>query len=906
MHFRYDSALAIRSWIVPALIYLSIVAIIVGFLFPKFFLLHYDALLVLSIFAFWRYGWMIFNYIRAFIYAKLVYPKRKREVQNLHESIKYPKKLYFLIPSYQEDEWVSVETFNSIFSQIGSIPSEVVLVVSTASKKEDELIQRIFDSYKYDKSVTLIFQRQSNGKRIAMGHALRAISRDYHESKEDINSVTIFMDGDSYLENRFLERLLPFFAHDPKLGALTTNELAYINSKNRWYKDWFNLKFGQRHILFQAHSLSKKVMTLTGRLSAYRTNIVIQEDFINLVENDTIISPIHGKFRFLMGDDKSTWFYLLKSGWDMIYVPDLLCISLESRDGDFLNVSKSLIYRWFGNTLRNNTRALKLKPWRIGWYIWYAILEQRLNMWTSLVGISSAIALSIFSTWYYLFFFIAWVLVVRVIQLLVISLGGHKVSWRMPLLLLYTQWVGAFIKIKAYYNLSDQSWSKNGKKHRLDDSVAHISHPLVPIIPKIMMITSTTLFVTTILLAHNILKVPNRDFLPSLSASELKASTIKVESSCVKVDLLKEGVSKNSKNNAKIINQIISNYKEDKQLILTLPEGEIPLYHPIVIDKSNVTLQGVGKNKTKLISYIKNSDDQSSVILIKGEVLKHIGNISNNLYKNQSFFRLKFLKGREKYLLIREPNDEQFLKQLGSKKWHKRYPYLRQEIVKVIDYDDLTKRVDIENALLTDFYAKKSEVISLDMVENVVVKDLTIKQIFDKHNINDYRFVYKNISKDLMVNALSLEYASNCSIKSVRFLQSGSHAISCNFSYGIDINNIYVDGSWNKGKKGNGYVRFARTFHSKFYHSIVKNMRHVTLQWSSCGNSLKDLYLQVDINLHGGFAHDNYISNITFSLPKQHKWKAIFITPLNASWAPPDGDNYVDYKSIKFKKWSQK
>ena len=121
------------------------------------------------------------------------------------------------------------------------------------------------------------------------------------------------MDGDSYLERGLFFKTLPIFCMDRKIGAVTTNELAYINTKSQWYKDWFNLKFGQRHILFQSHSLSRKVLTLTGRFSIFRSSIVVREDFIRMIENDILAHPLHGKFRFLMGDDKSSWFYLLKN-----------------------------------------------------------------------------------------------------------------------------------------------------------------------------------------------------------------------------------------------------------------------------------------------------------------------------------------------------------------------------------------------------------------------------------------------------------------------------------------------------------------------------------------------------------------------------------------------------------------
>jgi len=225
-----------------------------------------------------------------------------------------------------------------------------------------------------------------------MGHAIRALSRHYYSrDSEHPGSVTIFMDGDTALEPGILRKVIPLFTVLPNLGAATTNELAYIHTSSKWYRDWFNLKFGQRHVLFQSQSLSRKVLTLTGRFSAFRTSIIVKEDFIQQLERDTLTHPLFGKFRFLMGDDKSTWFYLLKHGWDMLYVPDALCYSLESRNVSFLKVSLDLYFRWYGNTLRTNGRALALGVKRVGLFTWWCILDQRLSAWTPLVGITSAL-----------------------------------------------------------------------------------------------------------------------------------------------------------------------------------------------------------------------------------------------------------------------------------------------------------------------------------------------------------------------------------------------------------------------------------------------------------------------------------------------------------------------------------
>ena len=903
--YRYDEKRAVGSFLLPFFIYGTLLTGIFFLLYPRLYLLKHGVIIGLTIFAFWRYGWMLLNYLRALLYRYYYYPKLLRAAEALPESAKYPKNLYFMIPSYKEESWVSVECFRSILSEIRSIPSDVTIVIATSGKQEDAVIHRMFQAYDGGNRVRLIFQHQNSGKRLAMGHALRAIARAYHKAHfDDPNSVTIFMDGDSYLEKGFLRKILPFFASEKGLGALTTNEVAFIHSKNRWYKEWFNLKFGQRHLLFQAHSLSRKVMTLTGRMSAYRTQIVVKESFIRQIENDIITDPMHGKFRFLMGDDKSTWYYLLKHGWDMLYIPDALCVSLESRDGSFWELSRSLPYRWFGNTLRNNTRALKLGPRKTGWYIWYAILEQRLIMWTSLVGVTSALILSIVYSWWYMLFFVVWVIMVRLVQLFVIAFFGHPVDWRMVPLLLYTQWVGALVKIRAFYNLADQSWSKNSSAlQRNDTQRVHINSPFVTWLPKVAMFSTVTLFVTVLLVTHGALKLPPVEAIKNFLASagngsmSLYATTLETKRTLEVIDLSKEGIRPGDHDIGKKINTIIGKLAPDKVVELYLPAGIYAIRTPICINRDRLILRGAGKGKTILRAYIKRP--HHAVIEVGGKRLRRLGYLKHNLFHNQTRFFASFSKPPSPFLLIRQPNDPLFLQVLGTKRWHRRYPYLRQEIVEVLDYEPMLSKVYTKRPVLTDFSAGKAEVFALEMTRNVTLRDFTLIQVNEKRHIRAVRHIYRNLAPDLAVDAIDLHYAAHCRLENLEIRQSGSHPVSLDYAYAMTLKGLTIDGSWNKGKKGNGYVRFARTFYSLFTDSIVKNIRHITIQWSSAGNRLSHLISGVDINFHGGFTHDNRVDHIHFVIPRRHKWQAFTFCPPDAHWAPPDGKNLIDYATIR-------
>ena len=881
---RYGRRDGLISLIEPVLLYGFIASVLFYMMMPYLYYAKNETLIVLGIFAFWRYSWLMLNFARSFIYAKFTYPNLKKKIAKLDNKAKFPSHVYFSIPSYKEEDWVSVETFKSIMNELATIPSSATMIVSTSGDpQEDAVIYQTCKAHPAYEKVELVFQHQKEGKRIAMGHSMRAIARRYFKKERDYNSVTFFMDGDSYLEKGFFEKLLPHFAIDKDLGALTTNEAAFIRTNSNWYKDWFNLKFGQRHTLFQSHSLSKKVLTLTGRLSAYRTDIVVQEKFISRVENDIITTVMHGKFRFLMGDDKTTWFNLLEEGWNMRYLPDVLCYSLESRDANFLDLSQSLPYRWYGNTLRNSNRALALGPKRIkSFFIWWAILDQRISMWTSLVGITGAIILGLTKAYFYFLFYLVWVLYVRIFQIAIIAYNGHPVSMRTIPLMLYTQWLGSLVKIKALFHLSDQKWSKGGEVQSSDDSVAKIDHPFFNYMPDFLMTFSYLLFFYVMLLSHDAIAFPDIDL--------LKHSSEKITHESI-LDASKFGViADDGRDDARSINLLIQKAKDGD--VILLPKGKIDLYSSIDISRSNLTIRGTSKKGTVIISHLHTKD--KAAIYIHGSREKKVAHLSRSVKYGDSVVAVSFkTKMALKWIKIREPNDTAFFNAIDARVWRRKYPYLRQEIAKVN-----SQRKDIlflNSSLTTLFQAKKTEVYTLNMIENITLENFTILQEIPNHHIQESVGIYKNLFPDYMVDMIRFEYVANSQVQNIKILSAGSHPLVFESVYGCRGENLYVNGAWNKGKKGNGYVRFSRAFSSILRESTIKNIRHLTIQWSSANNLFEYLNMQVDINLHGGYSHDNEIRNIHFNIPPYHKWKGITLTPPNARWAPPDGErNYAE------------
>lgn len=309
--------------------------------------------------------------------------------------------------------------------------------------------------------VTLdIVRIPGTGKRDGLAHGFRAIAA--HMPKP--GAVAAVIDGDSIMDDGLVRRCAPFFRLMPQLGALTTDEDCEVKG-SRIMREWHHLRFAQRHILMASVSLSRKVLTLTGRMSMFRAEILTNPDFIRHVENDAVDHWRLGRFKFLTGDDKSSWYAVLKNGYDMIYVPDTLVLTVEHPPSDnFLIATTILMRRWFGNMLRTNGRALKLGPRRCGLFTWWCILDQRISMWMSLTGIAIMLLFSIAQSVVVIPIYLVWIGFTRWVMTLTLLSSRPVVSWYYPFLIYYNQIWGSMIKTYVFFRLDRQSWTRQKTK----------------------------------------------------------------------------------------------------------------------------------------------------------------------------------------------------------------------------------------------------------------------------------------------------------------------------------------------------------------------------------------------------------------------------------------------------------
>jgi glycosyltransferase Alg8 len=282
-------------------------------------------------------------------------------------------------------------------------------------------------------------------------------------AREGIGGDTpvVFMDGDCILEPGCVNICLPFFELYPDMHALTTHEVPLVYGHMAMQR-WFDVRFAQRNMAMQSHALSWRVLTLTGRLSLIRASQVVDEEFIGIVEMDSLYNWHWGSFRFLSGDDKSTWYTLLKRKAKMIYVPDSTVHTVERIEAEWISRASQNLLRWSGNMLRNGARAIALGPSAMGWFVWWCIIDQRIAMWTCLAGPIALIFGAFLWTPVLLLALPPWVLLTRSLLSIFLFYHHRRVDPLFPFILYANQIGSSILKIYILFRLPMQRWANRG------------------------------------------------------------------------------------------------------------------------------------------------------------------------------------------------------------------------------------------------------------------------------------------------------------------------------------------------------------------------------------------------------------------------------------------------------------
>lgn len=419
---------------------------------------HHKFIFIIGAIGIWRYSNAAIHFLRGMYFLHWKFPRMRKQVEAMGDEA-LPDHLFMVVTSFRIPTTTTFKVYRSVFQEVQRLGVPCTVIASIVEKGDENFIKAIMrDEVRERSDIRLIIVRaRGTGKRDGLAHAFRALSRQMPLQ----NSVVGVVDGDTIMLPGCVERAVKMFALLPSVGGLTTNEYCEVEG-GKLVKEWHTMRFVQRHINMCSMALSRRVLTLTGRLSFFRASVMTDPEFIRDVEADFLEHWRLGRFQFLTGDDKSSWFSLMRAGWDTFYVPDSHTLTVEHPpDSNFFRATRQLMFRWYGNSLRQNFRATSLLGWeRLGAFTLYVLYDQRLSMWTCLMGLTASVAAALLFGVQYLLVYLFWVLLSRTLVTLLFHFSGHPVDALYPFVLYYNQIVGSIMKVYALFHMDQQSWTR--------------------------------------------------------------------------------------------------------------------------------------------------------------------------------------------------------------------------------------------------------------------------------------------------------------------------------------------------------------------------------------------------------------------------------------------------------------
>ncbi|WP_336213279.1 endonuclease/exonuclease/phosphatase family protein [Nonomuraea sp. LPB2021202275-12-8] len=221
--------------------------------------------------------------------------------------------------------------------------------------------------------------------------------------------------------------------------------------------------------------------------------------------------------------------------------------------------------------------------------------------------------------------------------------------------------------------------------------------------------------------------------------------------------------------------------------------------------------------------------------------------------------------------------------------------HMRQQMFRVVRLDATAKTITLDRPLEWDLpvdstsdgstplgdtpYASK--VTPLKVVQGVGFEDFAFTQDLNglpKLGGGTYQLTpeqalhnYGNMAPEYAMHGIVFKWAANSWARGLKATMTGSHPIVTENARNLQIERNSFDGAWNKGKGGNGYLRGSRVWDSLWAHNLSRNLRHFTFQWSASGNVAYRNDLDSDLNLHGGWEHNNLFEANTVRVPYEHR-----------------------------------
>jgi len=270
-------------------------------------------------------------------WAGVGYRLRKRPWQkgNPEDEIFNPS-VAILVPAYNEERHVA-RTLKSCADQSYPNITQVILVDDGSTDRTGSIVK---DCMSRDRRILYIRKERNEGKPAALNTGFSASNAD----------LTFFMDGDSHLDSRAIERLVPHFK-DPQVGC--TASLISIHNNNSTLAKCQEVEYFFTQLVTRfCQSLEKTVLICPGAGTMVRTNVAKMTDHSSrtITEDADFTFEIHRRWRisqephaYSYTDAMTTWKSFINQRVRWLYGV-LQTISLHRWSASKLWV----LWAWFG------------------------------------------------------------------------------------------------------------------------------------------------------------------------------------------------------------------------------------------------------------------------------------------------------------------------------------------------------------------------------------------------------------------------------------------------------------------------------------------------------------------------------------------------------------------------------
>ncbi|OXM45052.1 hypothetical protein CFP75_32595 [Amycolatopsis alba DSM 44262] len=212
--------------------------------------------------------------------------------------------------------------------------------------------------------------------------------------------------------------------------------------------------------------------------------------------------------------------------------------------------------------------------------------------------------------------------------------------------------------------------------------------------------------------------------------------------------------------------------------------------------------------------------------------------------------------------------------------------HMRQQIFTIAALDTAARTITLDKPLEYDVpvnstsdgsapidgatYDSKASPL-VDPVLGVGFENLGFTQDMPGLNPAEANNNYGNMAPAAEMHGIVFKWAANSWVRGIRADMTGSHPIVTEEAKNLQIVDNELNGSWNKGKGGNGYFRGSRVWDSLYAGNTSTLLRHFTFQWSASGNVVIGNSFDSDLNLHGGWERNNLFELNTVKVPYAHR-----------------------------------